>query len=140
MRRYPKNAGFTLIELMIVVVIIGLLAMLAIPRFMAVSTKSKQSEARLILKQIYINQRAYRQAGISYYLPAGPASASNPFAFRDITIEISSKSRYTYTINGDANTFTATATSSILDDDPIQDIWQIDDGGNLTCVSDDAML
>ncbi len=135
-----KNDGFTLIELMIVVVIIGILAAMAIPRFMSVSTKNKQAEAKLILKQIYVNQRAYRQAGVSYYVPAGPASADNPSAFRDLTIEISTKARYTYTIVGDASGFTATATSSILDDDPVQDIWQIDDGGHLVCLSDDALL
>ena len=52
MNKFKRNGGFTLIELMIVVVIIGILATLAIPRFMAVSTKNKQSEAKLILKQI----------------------------------------------------------------------------------------
>lgn len=140
MSQNPKNDGFTLIELMIVVVIIGVLAAMAIPRFMSVSTKNKQAEAKLILKQIYVNQRAYRQAGVSYYVPAGPASANDPNAFRELTIEIGPTAKYTYTIAGDAEGFTATATSSILDDDPVLDVWQIDDGGHLVCLSDDARL
>jgi len=132
--------GFTLVELMIVVVIIGLLAAMAIPRFMSVSTKNKQAEAKLILKQIYINQRAYRQAGSTYFLPAGAASAANPNAFSALTIEIMNSSMYTYTIAGDAMSFVATATSSVLDDDAAPDVWQIDDAGNLVCLSDDSQL
>jgi len=132
--------GFTLIELMIVVVIIGLLAAMAIPRYMAVSTKNKQSEAKLILKQIYTNQRTFRQQGTGYYIPGGPASATAPNALNQIWVEIPSTSMYTYTLNATANTFTATATSSILDDDAAQDIWQIDNFGTLVCISDDSQL
>ena len=61
-----RSQGFTLIELMIVVVIIGILASIAIPRFMAASTKSKQAEAQQILKQIYVMQRAYHQEYDTY--------------------------------------------------------------------------
>jgi prepilin-type N-terminal cleavage/methylation domain-containing protein len=135
-----KNQGFTLIELMIVVVIIGILAALAMPRFMSVSTKTKQSEAKLILKQIYVNQRTYRQQGSGYFIPAGPASAANPDAFSTIWVSIPAPSIYTYTIVATTNTFTATATSGILDDDVAVDVWTIDNFNNLVCVTDDSQL
>jgi len=51
--------GFTLIELMIVVAIIGLLAALAIPNFMRFQARAKQSEAKGNLKAIYTGQKSY---------------------------------------------------------------------------------
>lgn len=53
--------GFTLIELMIVVVIIGVLGALALPRYGATTQNARQSEAELLLKQIYHLQELYFQ-------------------------------------------------------------------------------
>ncbi|MDR2693814.1 MAG: type II secretion system GspH family protein, partial [Chitinispirillales bacterium] len=49
MSRFIKTRGFTLIELMVVIVIIGVLASLAIPRFSEASDKAKVAEAPRIL-------------------------------------------------------------------------------------------
>ena len=58
MKKFSKK-GFTLIELMIVVAIIGILAAIAIPNFMKFQAKSKQSEAKSNLKGIATAQKAY---------------------------------------------------------------------------------
>jgi type IV pilus assembly protein PilA len=51
--------GFTLIELMIVVAIIGILAAIAIPNFLRFQAKSKQSEAKTNLGGIFTAEIAY---------------------------------------------------------------------------------
>jgi type II secretory pathway pseudopilin PulG len=124
-----------------VVVIIGILAAMAIPRFMRSTTKTKQSEAKLVLKQIYVNERTYRQqsSANSYFIPGGPASAATPNAFNAIWIDIMATSKYTYTIVGGANTFTATATANI-DDDATIDTWTINQDGTLTNTINDVLL
>jgi type IV pilus assembly protein PilA len=51
--------GFTLIELMIVVAIIGILAAIAIPNFLKFQAKSKQSEAKSNLGAIFTGEISY---------------------------------------------------------------------------------
>jgi len=58
--------GFTLIELMIVVAIIGLLAALAIPNFIRFQARSKQSEVKANLKGLFTAEKAYYQEKDTY--------------------------------------------------------------------------
>ncbi len=135
--RFHNRKGFTLIELMIVVVIIGILAALAIPRFMQATTKSKQSEAKQILKQIYTMQRAYRQENGTYGDNGQANVVGVAFVFPEIGVEIGDNAAYVYTMTAAANTFSCTATAN-LDDDAAIDSWTIDETGSLVADCNDV--
>ena len=136
--RNKKNRGFTLIELMVVVVIIGILAALAIPRFMTSAARSKQSEAQQLLKQIYTMQRSYFMLHESYCLNGVTASSTAPQAYSYIHVEILLPARYSYVMVANATSFTCTATANI-DDDATIDTWTIDDTGQIANTINDAI-
>lgn len=80
-KRLKGQKGFTLIELMIVVAIIGILAAIAIPNFLQYQMKSRQSEAKTNLQAIKTSQvsfQAERGCYIGVRVEVGqPAAAAN---------------------------------------------------------------
>jgi prepilin-type N-terminal cleavage/methylation domain-containing protein len=84
--RLKSVAGFTLIELMVVVAIVGVLAAVAIPTFMRNARKAKTSEAVVHIRKIYGASRTYiieehrTQAGVALDKQFPEAQAPTPIA------------------------------------------------------------
>ena len=59
--------GFTLVELMVVIVIVGILTSVALPQFLAQGVKAKGTEAKSDISGIIKNSAAeYQQGGAKY--------------------------------------------------------------------------
>lgn len=75
---HTRQGGFTLIELMIVVAIIGILAAIAIPNFLRFQLRAKSSEGKTNLAAIRTAEEGYSSEFGTYVLSTGsfPASVS----------------------------------------------------------------
>ena len=60
------NEGFTLVEILIVVVIIGILATVAVPTYLKYVEKAYASDAKTQIKNILMNAEIYRQGEGQY--------------------------------------------------------------------------
>jgi prepilin-type N-terminal cleavage/methylation domain-containing protein len=101
---FLKTKGFTLVELMVVIVIIGILAAVAIPKFVDASQRAKASEFPTQLTAIYNGELAYYAQSACYLTSLG--------ALKDSAyVDVASTSRwFTYTIQSTASTaFTGSA-------------------------------
>lgn len=73
---WGEQRAFTLIELMVVIVIAGILATLAVPKVLAASTRAKVSEACAVLA-------SYEKAELSYIHESGDVGVAAELAIED---------------------------------------------------------
>lgn len=130
--KVKNQKGFTLIELMIVVAIVGILAAIAIPNFLNYQAKSQQAEAKANLGAIFTNMTSYAAENPNTGAGAGYAGAT----FARIGFATSGTTRYTYsliTASLNSQAFVARATGA--GGRVSGDVWNINQTKALTDVN-----
>ncbi len=57
---FLQSDGFSLPEIMVTLVIIGVLVLMALPKLLPLVTRAKTTEAKLMLKQVYTLEQSYK--------------------------------------------------------------------------------
>ncbi len=130
MRVITSRKGFTLIELTIVVTTIALLAALAIPNFMKMMAKSKQSEAKIMLGSIAAAQMRHKlHHGTFVACKKNPPEPNSEWdkdvpGWGEIGFAAHGKLLYQYEVVADEQGFIVYARANI-DNDSAMDEWSI---------------
>ena len=126
--RFRTTSGFSMVELMVVLVIIGILVLLALPRLEPVVTKAKETEAKLMLKQVYTLEKSYKYEHDTYTI-----SLSDIGFEQDSLVTQGGRARYQISIvSADASSFLAEATAVVdFNGNGRFNVWAVDQTGDI---------
>jgi type IV pilus assembly protein PilE len=111
MNSFKRSFGFTLIELIIVVAIIGILATIAVPAYSKYVIQGKRSDAKAALLSAQLAQEKYRANNTTYAITLSAANIASTSPGGYYTIALSG------TPTASAYTITATPVSTFTDSD-----------------------
>lgn len=125
-----KLNGYTLTEILVVLVIIGILVLLALPNLLPLITKAKSTEAKVQLEHIYTLQRNY------FFEKSKFSNDLTEIGFVQEKLSTDNKDgRANYRIEivkSEPAAFLARATAVVdFDGDGVLNIWEIDQEKNL---------
>lgn len=123
-----QESGFSLTEVLVVIVIIGILILLALPRFTSVITKAKTTEAKTMLRHLYTLQKAY------YYENDYFSKNLSELGFEQAPLVTEGgEARYRIEIiTADNEKFLARAIAIIdFDRDGQFNVWEVDETGKI---------
>ena len=121
-----RECGFSMTELMVALVIIGILVLLALPRLMPVVTKAKTTEAKLNLKQVHMLEKAFKFENDRY-----SANLAEIGFEQEVMIKDGGTARYLIEIEeADIMKYKATATAVVdFDNDGNFNVWEVTEDG-----------
>lgn len=132
--KIKKIPAYTLQELLIVLVIIGILVLLALPVLMPLISQTKATEAKLQLKHLYTLERTH------FMLKSRYSHDMTEIGFEhEKTIEEGGNANYRIEIiEANPTTFKGRATAlADFDGDGVINVWEIDEEQNLVEVVKD---